>query len=84
MTQWACCCGMGIWLWNWHLVSDTMGMLLWNGHLARDNFPTGCAKQARRGGKSGQALWWCVTGLLATTVEYDGNPALNALLAWHI
>ncbi|WP_287296494.1 hypothetical protein, partial [Moorena sp. SIO2C4] len=60
----ACCCGTG--------------MLLWHGHLARDNyFRAGCAKQAQRGGKSGQALWWCVTGLLATKLNMMARRAPN-------
>ncbi|NEP21334.1 MAG: hypothetical protein F6K49_04630 [Moorea sp. SIO3I6] len=37
-VEWASCCGMGILLWNGHLVVEWasccgMGILLWNGHL---------------------------------------------------
>ncbi|NEP25608.1 MAG: hypothetical protein F6J94_29775 [Moorea sp. SIO1F2] len=59
----------------------------WNGHLGGMgilpvSFPTGCLNQALRGGKSGRALGWCVTGravpTLALGVEHDGKPAPNA------
>ncbi|NEP33484.1 MAG: hypothetical protein F6K38_19045 [Moorea sp. SIO3B2] len=74
---------MGMLLWHGHVVVARAcccgtGMLLWHGHLARDNyFRAGCAKQAQRGGKSGQALWWCVTGLLATKLNMMARRAPN-------
>jgi len=50
------CCGMGISRGTGIKPRDTMSI------KPRNNFPTGFPSQARRGAKSAQFLWWCVTG----------------------